>query len=42
LDQYQSIKYFIRVFIDRDLKGEVSSNIIKEINNAVMEEVTPS
>ncbi|MEY7447171.1 phosphohydrolase, partial [Klebsiella pneumoniae] len=42
LDQYQSIKYFIRVFIDRDLKGKVSSNIIKEINNAVMEEVTPS
>ncbi|EPC5065234.1 TPA: HD domain-containing protein [Klebsiella pneumoniae] len=42
LDQYQSIKYFIRVFIDRDLKGKVPSNIIKEINNAVMEEVTPS
>ncbi|QBM24083.1 HD domain-containing protein [Citrobacter arsenatis] len=39
LDQYQSIKYFIRVFVDRDIKKSLPSDLISEINEAVMTEI---
>ncbi|WP_196062340.1 MULTISPECIES: HD domain-containing protein [unclassified Serratia (in: enterobacteria)] len=40
LDQYQSIKYFIRVFIDRDIRRKsFPTALIDEINDAVMAEI---
>ncbi|QIZ48181.1 HD domain-containing protein [Dickeya zeae] len=42
LNQYQSIKYFIRVFIDRDLKKSLPSNLIEDINDIVMREIQSS
>lgn len=39
LNQYQIIKYFIRVFIDRDEKDKVPPELLNEINDVVMREI---
>ncbi|EEI49356.1 MULTISPECIES: HD domain-containing protein [Proteus] len=39
LNQYQIIKYFIRVFIDRDEKDKIPPELLNEINDVVMREI---
>lgn len=37
LDQYQSIKYFIRVFVDRDMKKSLPPSLVRAVDAAVGE-----
>lgn len=39
LDQYQNIKYFIRVFVDRDVKEKLPSDLINKLHEVVMNEI---
>ena len=39
LNQYQIIKYCIRVFVDRDIKERVTPEIIYKINEIVVKQI---
>ncbi|CAA0268789.1 Uncharacterised protein [Klebsiella pneumoniae] len=39
LNQYQIIKYCIRVFVDRDIKERVTPKIIYKINDIVVKQI---
>ncbi|HBS8203406.1 TPA: phosphohydrolase, partial [Klebsiella pneumoniae] len=39
LNQYQIIKYCIRVFVDRDIKKRVTPEIIYKINEIVVKQI---
>ncbi|HFK3253829.1 TPA: hypothetical protein ACGZN6_003152, partial [Klebsiella pneumoniae] len=38
-NQYQIIKYCIRVFVDRDIKERVTPEIIYKINEIVVKQI---